>query len=204
VLGVDLAENLLTLARAKAGARGLRNVELRAGDMLDLRLPAASRDAVVCVFGIFFVPDMPAAVRALWRVVRPGGRLAITTWGPRWFEPVTTEFWNAVRAERPELYRGFNPWDRICDPPALRALLREGGVEDAEIEAVAGTHPIPTPDAWWSAVLGSGYRGTIDQLAPDARERVRTANAEYIRRTGVREIEANVVYAIAVKPGSGV
>jgi SAM-dependent methyltransferase len=201
VLGVDLAEKLLALARAKAAARGLRNVELRAGDMLDLRLPAASFDAVVCVFGVFFVPDMAAAVRALWQLVRPGGRLAITTWGPRWFEPVTTEFWNAVRAERPDLDRGFNPWDRICDPAALSELLREGGVDDAEIVAEAGTHPIPTPDAWWSAVLGSGYRATIDRLAPEQRERVRAANVEYIRRMGVREVEANVVYAIAVKPG---
>jgi ubiquinone/menaquinone biosynthesis C-methylase UbiE len=201
VVGVDLAENLLALARAKAAARGLRTVELRAGDMLDLRLPTASFDAVVCVFGVFFVPDMAAAVRALWQLVRPGGRLAITTWGPRWFEPVTTEFWNAVRAQRPDLDRGFNPWDRICDPAALRELLREGGVDDAEIVAEAGTHPIPTPDAWWSAVLGSGYRATIDRLSPEQRERVRAANVEYIRRMGVREVEANVVYAIAVKPG---
>ncbi len=109
MLGVDLAENLLTRARAKAAARGLRNLELRAGDMLDLRLPLASFDAVVCVFGVFFVPDMAAAVRALWHVVRPGGQLAITTWGPRCFEPVTTEFWSAVRAERPDLYRASTP-----------------------------------------------------------------------------------------------
>ncbi len=200
VIGVDLAEKLLALARGKAADRGVRNVEFRIGDLLDLGLPAASFDAVVCVFGIFFVPDMAAAGRALWHVVRPGGRLAITTWGPRFFEPVTTEFWKAVRAERPELYRGFNPWDRICDPDALRALLREGGVEQAEIVAVAGTHPIPSAEAWWSAVLGSGYRGTIDRLEPPARDRVRAANAEYIQRTGVREVEANVVYAIARKP----
>jgi ubiquinone/menaquinone biosynthesis C-methylase UbiE len=203
VLGIDLADRLLELARRKATDRGLRNIEFRTGDMLDLGLPASSFDAAVCVFGIFFVPDMAAAVRALWHVVRPGGRLAITTWGPRWFEPVTTEFWTAVRAERPELYRGFNPWDRICDPDALRAVLREGGVEQAEIVAVAETHPIPSAEAWWSAVLGTGYRGTIDQLEPAARERVRGANAEYIRRTGVREVEANVVYAVAIKPGGG-
>src|SRR6185503_614324 len=36
VLGIDLAENLLALARAKAADRGLRNVEFRAGDLLDL------------------------------------------------------------------------------------------------------------------------------------------------------------------------
>jgi ubiquinone/menaquinone biosynthesis C-methylase UbiE len=80
--------------------------------------PESKFHAVVCVFGIFFVPDMPAAVRELWRVVRPGGRLAITTWGPNFFEPATTAFWNAVREVRPDLYKGFNPWDRISDPPS--------------------------------------------------------------------------------------
>jgi 2-polyprenyl-3-methyl-5-hydroxy-6-metoxy-1,4-benzoquinol methylase len=200
VLGVDLAEKLLALAQAKARAHGLRNVEFRTGDLLDLGLPPASFDVVVCVFGIFFVPDLPAAVRALWQVVRPGGRLAFTTWGPRWFEPATGAFWDAVRAERPELYRGFNPWDRIVESAALAAVLREGGVEGAEIVAVPGTHPIPDTDAWWAAVLGSGLRGTLDQLDLAARERVRAACDHFIRKSGVREVEANVVYAVARKP----
>src|SRR5215470_12679625 len=126
VLGVDLADRLLALARAKATALGLRNVTFRSGDMLDLRLPPAGFDAVVCVFGVFFVPDIAAAVRALWENVRPGGKLAITTWGPRFLEPGNTAFWNSVREVRPDLYKGFNPWDRICDPPSLRAVLREG------------------------------------------------------------------------------
>lgn len=199
VLGVDLAGELLALARGKAAARGLANVEFRSGDMLALGLPEAHFDAVVCVFGIFFVPDVPAAVRALWRVVRPGGRLAVTTWGPRFFEPANTAFWDAVRAERPDLYKGFNPWDRICDPAALEAVLREGGVEGAEIVAEPGEHPVASPEAWWAAVLGSGYRGTLEQLTPEARERVRRANLEYVRRSGIRAVEANVVYAIAAK-----
>src|SRR5262245_25269799 len=66
VLGIDLAEKLLALARAKAAARGLTNATFQSGDMLDPGLPEASFDAVVCVFGIFFVPDMAAAARGLW------------------------------------------------------------------------------------------------------------------------------------------
>jgi hypothetical protein len=89
----------------------------------------------VCVFGIFFVPDIAPAVRALWRWVRPGSRLAVTTWGSRFFELATGAFWDSIKAERPDLYRGFNPWDRICDPAALTEVLREGGVDRAEIEA---------------------------------------------------------------------
>jgi SAM-dependent methyltransferase len=168
--------------------------------MLDLRLPAAHFDAVVCVFGIFFVPDMAAAVRSLWHVLRPGGKLAVTTWGPRFFEPASTAFWDAVREVRPDLHKSFSPWDRICDPASLRAMLREGGVEDVEVAAEAGAHPLGSPEAWWSAVLGSGYRGTLEQMDDQAREHVRLVNLDYIRASGIRSVEANVVYAIATKP----
>jgi ubiquinone/menaquinone biosynthesis C-methylase UbiE len=199
VLGVDLAEKLLERARAKAAERGFRNTEFRHGDVLDLRLPADRFDAVICVFGIFFVPDMPAAVRALWQVLRPGGKLAITTWGPRFFEPATTAFWNAVREVRPDLYKGFNPWDRICEPSALQALLQEGGAQNVAVVAENGAHAIASPEAWWAAVLGSGYRGTLEQMDADAREHVRLANLSYIRTSGIREVEANVIYALATK-----
>jgi hypothetical protein len=67
------------------------------------------------------------------------------------------------------------------------------------VVAKAGTHPIPTPESWWSAVLGTGYRGTLEQLDADARERVRAANLEFIERTGTRAVEANVVFAVATK-----
>jgi len=82
VLGVDLAEPALALARVKAQQQGLANIEFRYGDIEHTGLPSASFDAVVCVFGVFFVPDMTAAVAELWRLVRPGGTLAVTVWGP--------------------------------------------------------------------------------------------------------------------------
>ena len=81
----------------------------------------------------------------------------------------------------------------------MRALLHEGGVEHAEVIAEAGMHPIASPEAWWSAVLGSGYRGTLEQMDADAQDRVRAANLNYIRSSGIRSVEANVVYAIATK-----
>jgi SAM-dependent methyltransferase len=199
VLGVDLAERLLALGRAKADALGLGNIEFRSGDMLDLRLPSGSFDAVVCVFGIFFVPDIGAAVRELWRTVRPGGKLAITTWGPRFLEPANTAFWESIREVRSDLYKGFNPWDRICDPVSLRNVLGEGGIDDAEVVAESGEHAIASPEAWWAAILGTGYRGTVEQLSPQDRDRVHTANLDYIRSSGITSAETNVVYAIATK-----
>ena len=200
VLGVDLARRLLDIARGKAELRGLRNIEFRVGDMLDLGLPAATFDAAICVFGIFFVPDMAAAIRELWRVVRPGGQLAITTWGADFFEPASNAFWNAVREVAPHLHKSFNPWDRICDPNSLRNVLAEAGIETSVVIAEAGKHPIASPEAWWAAVLGSGYRGTVEQLDALARQHVRLENHKFIRDSGVSSVQANVVYAVASKP----
>jgi ubiquinone/menaquinone biosynthesis C-methylase UbiE len=200
VLGIDLAQRMLEIARRKAAQQGLRHVEFRTGDLLALGLPEATFDAAICVFGIFFVPDMAAAVRALWRVVRPGGRLAVTTWGPDFFEPASTAFWDAVRDVAPALHKGFNPWDRITDPASLRELFAEAGIASCEAVAEAGEHPIPSPDAWWTAVLGSGYRGTVDKLDAASAAQVRAANLRFIRERGVKAVQANVVHAIATKP----
>jgi ubiquinone/menaquinone biosynthesis C-methylase UbiE len=201
VLGLDLSQRLLALARAKAHAKSLANVEFRVADATELDVESMF-DAVVCVFGIFFLPDMPAAIRSLWRAVRPGGQLAVTTWGPRFLEPASTAFWNSIREVEPHLYKGFNPWDRITVPQDLLALLHEGGVDGAVADPESGWHPIPTPEAWWAAVKGSGYRGTIEQLVDSARERVRDMNLAFIRDAGVEAVEANVVYAHARKPAS--
>jgi ubiquinone/menaquinone biosynthesis C-methylase UbiE len=200
VLGVDLAEKLLEHARAKAAAQSLNHFECCIGDMLELHTTPASFDAVICVFGIFFVPDMRAAVNELWRMLRPGGQLAITTWGPRFFEPASSMFWDAVRDVRPDLHRGFNPWDRVSDPAGVRAIFPEDeDVETLEVVAEAGTHPLRTPEDFWAAALGSGYRGTIERLDADARTQVRDRTLHAIQRAGIREIEANVVFAVAHK-----
>ena len=153
-------------------------------------------DAVVCVFGVFFLPDMAAAVSRLWQRVRPGGVLAITTWGPRVFEPGNAAFWDAVRGEAPELYKGFNPWDRIAEPAGLRALFDEAGVGPAEIVAEAGTQPLESVEDWWDIVLGTGYRGTIEQLPADARDRVREATVRRLEAEAVRAVETNVIYGV--------
>lgn len=199
VLGVDLAEELLALARGKAGSRGLEQAEFRTGDLLNLEALPTDFDAVICVFGIFFVTDMVEAVRQLWQHVRPGGRLAITTWGSNFFEPLNTVFWNSVRDERPDLYKSFLPWERISQPEALRELMLAAGVSNPKAESELGTHSLRTPEDWWTMVSGSGYRATIDQLSADAHERVRRQNLNFIRESETRSVEANVIYGQATK-----
>lgn len=202
VVGLDLAEPALVLARAKARTQGLTNVEFRAVDVEHTGLPSESFDAVVCVFGVFFLPDMAAAVAEMWRLVRPGGVLAITVWGPEWLEPATTAFWAAVGAERPDLVGGFHPWTRVTDTAGLSQLFQHGGAATPAAEAVPGTQPLADPDDWWTVVLGTGYRATVQQLDPAAAQRVRAASVAWLRQHDVRELQTNVVYARARKPES--
>jgi ubiquinone/menaquinone biosynthesis C-methylase UbiE len=202
VIGVDLAEQLLELGRAKAKARGLSpRITFLAGDMELLEYPEQSFDTVICVFGIFFVSDMSSLAGALWKLVHPGGQLAITTWGPRMFEPGSSLFWNAIQKERPDLYRSFQPWDRVTDVEALQQMLYEGGIGSDELWIMPeeGLQPLRSPEDFWTVALGSGYRGTIDQLDPDARERVRSVVVSGLRELEAAAIETNIIYAVASK-----
>ena len=108
-------------------------------------------------------------------------------------------FWNAVGDVRPDLYEGFHPWDRITDPAALRSIFPDASVERLDVVAEDGRHSLRSPEDWWTMVLGTGYRGTLEQLDADARRKVRTANLAFIREAGVDSVEANVVYAVASK-----
>lgn len=197
VIGIDLAKQLLDLARTKAIQRRLSNIEFELGDMLSMRFPVASFDAVICVFGIFFVPNMAKAVSELWSRIRSGGKLAVTTWGPNFCEPANNAFWCSIKNVRPDLYKGFNPWDRIDNPASLRKILDEAGVASPQIITENRLHPINSGDDWWAIVSGSGYRGTIEQLTEAEREKVKEANLAFVRDEKISAVETNVLYALA-------
>jgi ubiquinone/menaquinone biosynthesis C-methylase UbiE len=199
VIGVDLADRLLTLAREKARQRSLQNITFRVADMLALDYQAASFDVVQCVFGIFFVPDMPAAVRKLWRLVRPGGKLAITSWGRNVLEPANSMFWRSVRELRPELPEPSQPWNSIAGPEALRQMLRKADVEPEEVIAENRSHPIRSPQDWWKIVLGSTRRRGIEQLTPAEVTAVKEINLAFVRDHRITRLETNALYAIATK-----
>lgn len=197
VIGMDVAEPLLQLARKRAARDGLANVDFRCADAIHTGLRSGSFDAVVCVFGIFFARDMPAFAAEMWRLVRPGGVLAVTTWGPGFLEPATAHFWDAVAAIEPSLARAFSPWDQITTPQAVTDLLGSAGVTDTDAEAVAGEHHLDGPDSFWDVVLGSGYRATTDALTADQRERLRETTLAKLQAMEIMTLQTNVVFATA-------
>jgi ubiquinone/menaquinone biosynthesis C-methylase UbiE len=197
VVGIDLAEPLLEQARARAAAEQLPNIEFHHANAIRTGLPKASFDAVICVFGVFFAPDMAGFAAEMWRLVRPGGVLAITTWGPGLFEPASTIFWESVRAVEPSLADACKPWDAITTPQALIALCARGGITTMTAEAVSGRHELTNPGRFWDVVLGSDYRATIDALSQDQQDIVRQRVLTELSTRGFTTLRTDVVFGTA-------
>lgn len=77
VLGVDLAEDMLSRAQRKIDRKGFDHVELAVGDAQALDFPDESFDYVTSFHVVSVVPDARAMMREMTRVCRPGGRLVI-------------------------------------------------------------------------------------------------------------------------------
>jgi SAM-dependent methyltransferase len=123
---------------------------------------------------------MPAFMREMWRLVRPGGVLAVTTWGPGLFEPANSHFWRCVGHVEPSLVKAFSPWDQITTPAALAGLFSSADIPDPAVEAADGQHHLEHPDDFWEIVLGSGVPGYRQRPQPRPR---RPAPRRPARRT---------------------
>ncbi|MDP9132883.1 MAG: methyltransferase domain-containing protein [Nitrospirota bacterium] len=80
VVGVDLAESMLTVATRKARAMGMNHVTFRTGDVTSLPFEEASFDAVISRFCLMFLPEIPKAAAEMTRVLKPGGYAAAAVW----------------------------------------------------------------------------------------------------------------------------
>jgi ubiquinone/menaquinone biosynthesis C-methylase UbiE len=199
VLAVDVAERLLAAVSQRAASEGLINLEVRNADATAPVGWPTPFDAVVCVFGVFFAADPTAFVRVMASQLRPGGAVAVTTWGPSLFEPGNSIFWEEVARLRPELHRAYNPWDDLVTVGQVETLLAAGGLHQVHADLVPGEQPLDDPSAFWDVVLGSGLRGTVDQLDTEQAEHLRTTVVERLGRLGARSITTSVIFGTGTR-----
>jgi ubiquinone/menaquinone biosynthesis C-methylase UbiE len=123
VIGSDIARAMLDQGRTIADQEALE-VSFCQMDAEQLGFMSASFDCVTCAFSLFQFLDMDQALLEMWRVLKPGGRLSLSNWGPGYFAPIAT-------LQR-DLFRkfGLKPVLRnpiVFEPARLRELLSRAG-----------------------------------------------------------------------------
>lgn len=198
-MALDVSERLTTLVRDKAARLGLGNLGVGVADMANLDPPEEPFDSVLCVLGIFFVPDMPAALRHLAGQARPGGRVVVAVFGESFYEPVRTIFVDAVHEVAPAV-EVIEPWSRVRTATDLRDPFEAAGLDRAVIDEREDNLPLASPDDWWRIVMGSGLRSTVAQLTPAAAEEVRFRCTAEIAHRQITRLTTTTRYGLAIRP----
>lgn len=196
VVGVDLTPALVAQARVAAAARGYANIEFRVADVTALEVAPGILDAVVSVFGLFFLDDMAGALARAWSWLAPGGQLAITVWGTVVLAPGEPYFWDAVRREDATLEH-LSPADRLASPGALDELFAEAGVAAPVVVTESWRMPLAAPEAFWPVIMGTSNRGVFDALSPEAQIRVKREVLDRLRDERVEALDMEAIMAIA-------
>ena len=147
--GLDMTDEMLELARRNAAAAGATNVEFLKGDMEAIPLPDASVDVIISNCVVNLAADKGKVIREAYRVLKPGGRFAVSDIVVRGDMPSevrrSMEMWVGCLAgaleegEFQDLLReaGFREPSveptRIYDPQAARSFLEEAGLDAAEL-----------------------------------------------------------------------
>ncbi len=201
VVGTDIAERMVRLAQSRAAARGRSPMSFRRTDMESPVLDADSFDAALCAFGLMFAADLGAALRELYRVVRPGGRVSVVVWGRR-----THCGWAEVFAivDRYVASDVCPMFFSLGVPGAMTAALVSAGFSDVREERETGVLDWPDEEVALDSILAGGAVAlAYTKFAPDVRARVRGELAASIaghRHGGGYRIPAEFVFGTARKP----
>jgi len=173
VVGLDTSAAMLDTARAAATAEGAA-VEWREGDALDEPFTDGAFEVVLCQQGLQFFPDKPRGLREMHRVLRPGGRIVLSVWGPIERSPGFAVLAEALTRHLDHHAGGLlasGPFS-LSDAGALRGLIAGANFQDIDIRRVTKTLRYPSVEEF---VLGYVSGSVLAGVVGDADESARSA-----------------------------
>jgi SAM-dependent methyltransferase len=169
----DDSERMLDVARTRATARGVDNVEFKRLALEWIDLPAASVDVILCRWGLMLVDDPAAAAQECRRVLTPGGRLAIGVWNAPQQNP-----WATIPTEALVALELVPPPDRtgpgmfaLASPERLDQLLADAGFVERRITPVHLDREFQSVEKWVEETLelSGPFAASWDQLSEERR-----------------------------------
>lgn len=179
VILTDLAEHMLDVAKEKAAAAGITNVEFREADANALPFADNTFDEISCRHGFMFFPDMQQAANEMARVLKPGGRIAVVVWaGPEknfWITCMQRNIGKHIAVPPPE--PGAPGMFRCAQPGLLAGIFRKAGLREVEEREVPNLLPVSGPQEYWAmltevaapfvAVLSKADASTVEKVKAD-------------------------------------
>lgn len=173
VTGLDVNRDMLTVAE-RVAATVRPGIVWTHANAVRTGLPDAAFDVGFCQHGLQFFPDRLAALRELYRVIAPGGRVAISVWcdaGSPGYAPFGPAFARHLPDDRDAV--GFlRAIFSLDDADELHDLLDEAGFRGVQVERRTRIVRCASPQAWARAFLDSAPVPGIAALAPSVVDRI--------------------------------
>jgi SAM-dependent methyltransferase len=169
VAGLDADEGMLAVARRTERTVEDAPIEWLHGDALALPFEAATFDRVLCFEGIQFFPDQVTGLSEMRRVLRPGGRLLASLWGPLEANPAYEALAEGLRAFVSDAAGRLPPFT-LSDSEAVRGIVSAAGFTQVLVTDETLTFTVPSAAAFvdWVAAGAPTTRRNLAQL-PEAR-----------------------------------
>lgn len=149
VTAVDFSPAMIAHLRQRSEAAGLTAIDARLGDCQALPFDDESYDGAFSMFGLMFFPNRAAGFRELRRVLRPQGRLVVSSWAP--FEGAFALVMDSIRAMLPGLPFGQGAAP-LGDPQQFAREMADAGLRDVAIHPVRHREKVPTLAEFWESL----------------------------------------------------
>lgn len=181
VVITDLADHMLEIAAEKAAKRGITNIETQLCDVCELPFPDNSFDAISCRFGFMFFPDMQLAVNEMYRVLKPGGRIATAVWNVPEKNFWVTAIMGTINRnmELPPPPPGAPGMFRCAKEGLIAGMFREAGLKHVSEKEVSGQLRAGTTDNYWNMMTEIGAPIVAALSKADAAMRSRIQSEVY-------------------------
>ncbi|AKU13766.1 methyltransferase [Azoarcus sp. CIB] len=154
VLASDIADGMLAEGARRTATEGKADaLGFAAADAERLCLPDASFDRVLAGLALFMFPHPQQALAEMRRVLRPGGRVALSVWGPRESVPLIARAQDCIARQLPPPKVARPSVFRFGDDAALTTALTEAGFADVRIAPCPFRCHFPDAESYWQAFL---------------------------------------------------